>query len=98
MLDVLSKYCGKPDFVKSKSLTGGFLEKFFVGTTHDLNSTKMILSHETEPQNFLNLADYMTTNGIKETTSFEDTYPENKVIEGKYLNPYLYQYKRIILD
>lgn len=99
ILDVIAKHCGQSTYTKTKrSLITGYIEKFFIGRTHDKNIMKMFELHETERQNFLNDWSYLTKFNLKETKNLLSTYPAASVKMDNYVKPYLYQYKRISLD
>ncbi len=59
---------------------------------------KMAGWHEVERQNFTNEESYMEKFKIKESASIKAYYGENTCKSEKYMEPYLYQYKRIALD
>lgn len=59
---------------------------------------KMAGWHEIERQNYTNDWSYMEKFKIKESPSLKTFYAEKTCKSEKYLQPYLYQYKRIALD
>ncbi len=99
ILELLAKHCGRASYTKARrSIITGYIEKFMIGRTHDKNMMKMLEWHEAEPQNFMNDSNYFEKFKIKETTDLKTTYAEGKGKSDYYIEPYLYQYKRIALD
>lgn len=99
LLDLMANYCGQLSY---KKFSYGYLsttfEKFFIGRTHDKNFMKLLQWHELEPQNYMNDWSYLEKFNIAENYKIKDVYPESKVSIDKYVEPYLFQYKRIALD
>jgi len=99
LLSLLANYCGEDNYKKFRyGYLTTYLEKFFIGRTHDKNFMKLLQSHELEPQNFMNDWSYMEKFNIAEKYNIKDTYPESKVNRDNYTEPYMYQYKCIALD
>lgn len=96
-LDVLAKYCGQKNFSKCHCQCG-VLENFFIGRTHDKNLLKMIQWHEECVQNYSSDPNYLEHNGLKESTVLTDLYQNDLVKPESYIEPYLFHYKRIVLD
>eukprot|EP00831_Metopus_contortus_P081599 TRINITY_DN8617_c0_g1_i3.p1 TRINITY_DN8617_c0_g1~~TRINITY_DN8617_c0_g1_i3.p1 ORF type:complete len:205 (-),score=32.25 TRINITY_DN8617_c0_g1_i3:169-783(-) len=99
IIDVLTKHSGVDQLnKKAHSSILDFVEKFFIGETHDTNMMKMIECHESKPQDFKNEDNYFEKFKLVPKYEFNAYYAESKAKEESYMEPNLFKYKTIALD